>query len=313
VQHRSRSARIAVLGSPAPRSRPAGLSSRSATALKRRVVAGVLILLSLVLITIYFREPSDGGLHGVQSAGATVLRPFEVASERVARPFRDAYGWFAGLIHAKSENTRLREQVDRLTYQATQNATAARQNADLRRQLNYIGSANFPEGFDQVTTEVISRPPSEFQQQVLIAAGSSSGIRLDYAVVTADGLVGKISSVAHSTSKVTLLTDPNLAVSALDVNTNATGLVGHGEGQGTLTLDRVQKSQVLKTGDTIVTQGWKFGNLSSIYPPNIQIGYVGGASQSEVDLYWQAQVTPRVHFDSLRTVIVLIPKVRNRP
>jgi rod shape-determining protein MreC len=313
VQHRSRSARIAVLGSPAPRSRPAGLSSRSATALKRRVVAGVLILLSLVLITIYFREPSDGGLHGVQSAGATVLRPFEVASERVARPFRDAYGWFAGLIHAKSENTRLREQVDRLTYQATQNATAARQNADLRRQLNYIGSANFPEGFDQVPTEVISRPPSEFQQQVLIAAGSSSGIRLDYAVVTADGLVGKISSVAHSTSKVTLLTDPNLAVSALDVNTNATGLVGHGEGQGTLTLDRVQKSQVLKTGDTIVTQGWKFGNLSSIYPPNIQIGYVGGASQSEVDLYWQAQVTPRVHFDSLRTVIVLIPKVRNRP
>jgi rod shape-determining protein MreC len=313
VQHRSRSARIAVLGSPAPRSRPAGLSSRSATALKRRVVAGVLILLSLVLITIYFREPSDGGLHGVQSAGATVLRPFEVASERVARPFRDAYGWFAGLIHAKSENTRLREQVDRLTYQATQNATAARQNADLRRQLNYIGSANFPEGFDQVTTEVISRPPSEFQQQVLIAAGSSSGIRLDYAVVTADGLVGKISSVAHSTSKVTLLTDPNLAVSALDVNTNATGLVGHGEGHGTLTLDRVQKSQVLKTGDTIVTQSWKFENLSSIYPANIQIGYVSGASQSEVDLYWQAQVTPRVHFDSLRTVIVLIPKPRNRP
>jgi len=98
VQQRNRSARIAVLGSPAPRSRPAGLSSRSATAVKRRVVAGVLILLSLVLITIYFREPAGGGLHSVQSAGATVLRPFEVASERVARPFRDAYGWFAGLI-----------------------------------------------------------------------------------------------------------------------------------------------------------------------------------------------------------------------
>jgi rod shape-determining protein MreC len=289
------------------------MSSRSATAVKRRVVAGVLILLSLVLITVYFREPAGGGLHGAQSAGATVLRPFEVASERVARPFRDAYGWFAGLIHAKSENARLREQVDRLTYLATQNATAAQQLADLKRQLHYVDSNEFPQDYEPVTTYVFSRPPSEFQQQVGIAAGSSRGIRLDDAVVTADGLVGKVSRVAHSTAQVTLLTDPNLKVSALDVNTQAIGLVGHGEGQGTLTLDRVQKSQVLKPGDPIVTQGWKYGPISSIYPPNIQIGYVNGASNSEVDLYWQAQVTPRVHFDSLRTVIVLVKKDRNLP
>ena len=88
MQHRNRSARIAVLGSPAPRSRPAGLSSRSATAVKRRVVAGVLVLLSLVLITVYFREPAGGGLHGVQSTGATVLRPFEVGATVSA--------WFGG-------------------------------------------------------------------------------------------------------------------------------------------------------------------------------------------------------------------------
>ena len=311
MQQRSRSARIAVLGSPAPRSRPAGLSSRSATALKRRLVVGVLVLLSLVLITIYFREPADGGLHGVQSAGATVLKPFEVVSGRIARPFQDAYGWFAGLIHAKSENARLREQVDLLTSQVTQNATAAQENAELKRQLNYVGSNDFPQDYRAVTTEVFSRPPSEFQQQVGIAAGSSSGIRVDDAVVTADGLVGKVSRVAHSTAQVTLLTDPNLKVSALDVNSKAVGLVGHGEGQGTLTLDRVQKSQVLRPGDTIVTQGWKWGNLSSIFPPNIPIGYVTGASQSEVDLFWQAQITPRVHFDSLRAVTVLIPKNRN--
>jgi cell shape-determining protein MreC len=111
---------------------------------------------------------------------------------------------------------------------------------------------------------------------------------------------------------VTLLTDPNLKVSALDLEHQATGIVGHGQGEGALTLDRVQKSQVLTPGDTIVTQGWKWGDLTSIYPAGIPIGYVSGASQSEVDLYWQAQVTPRVHFDSLHTVIVLIPKDRSR-
>jgi len=286
------------------------LSSRSATALKRRIVAGVLVALSLVLITIYFREPAGGGLHSVQSAGATVLRPFEVGAERIARPFRDAYGYFAGLIHAKSQNADLREQVSKLSQQVIQNATAAAENADLKRQLNYIGSPSFPQCCDPITTAVISRPPSEFQQQIGINAGSSRGIRVDDAVVTADGLVGKVSAVAHGTAEVTLLTDPNLKVSAVDLDTQASGMVGHGQGRGTLTLDRVQKSQTLQAGDTIVTQGWKFRDLTSLYPPNIQIGYISGASQSEVDLYWQAQVSPRVHFDSLRSVIVLIPKDR---
>jgi rod shape-determining protein MreC len=307
---RNRTARLAVLGSPVPRSRPPGLSSRSATALKRRIVAGVLVLLSIVLITIYFREPAGGGLHGVQSAGATVLRPFEVGADRVARPFRDAYGWFSGLIHAKSENAKLRAQVDQLRQQVIQNSNAFEENADLRRQLHYVGLPRFPQDFRPVNTSVFSRPPSEFVQQIGIAAGSSSGIRVNDPVVTADGLVGLVTQVAHSTSEVTLLTDPNLKVAATDLNTGASGMVGHGQGRDTLSLDRVDKSQVLKENDSIVTQGFKVGNISSLYPAGILIGFVSGASQSEVDLYWQAQVSPSVHFDSLRDVIVLVPKKR---
>ncbi len=220
---RNRTARIAVLGSPVPRSRPPGLSSRNTTALKRRIVAGVLVLLSLVLITVYFREPAGGGLHSVQSAGATALRPFEVGAERVARPFRDAYGWFAGLIHAKSQNATLRAQLDELSQRETLNANATEENADLRRQLRYVSGPSFPQGFNYVSTSVFSRPPSEFQQQIGIAAGSSSGIRRNDPVVTPDGLVGLVTKVAHDTAQVTLLTDPTLQVSAADLNTKAVG------------------------------------------------------------------------------------------
>ena len=309
---RNRTARLAVLGSPVPRSRPTGLSSRSATALKRRIVAGVLVLLSIVLITIYFREPAGGGLHGVQSGGATVLRPFEVGADRVARPFRDAYGWFSGLIHAKSENAKLRAQVDQLRQQVIQNANAFEENQDLRRQLHYVGLPQFPQDYRPVNTSVFSRPPSEFVQQIGIAAGSSSGIRVNDPVVTPDGLVGLVTQVAHSTAEVTLLTDPTLKVSAADLYTKATGMVGHGQGRDTLSLDRVDKSQLLKENDPIVTQGFRVGDLTSLYPPGILIGFVSGASQSEVDLYWQAQVSPAVHFDSLRDVIVLVPKKRSQ-
>jgi rod shape-determining protein MreC len=273
----------------------------------------VLVLLSLVLITVYFRESASGGLHGVQGTGATVLRPFEVGANRVAAPFRDTYGWFSGLIHAKSENARLRAQLERLRAVKIQEVNAAQQVDSLRAQLHYVGLPRFPQDYRPVPTDVITRAPSDFQQQIGIAAGSSSGIRVDDPVVTPDGLVGKVSHVAGDTAQVSLLTDSNNAVSALDVRTQAAGLVSHGEGPSTLTLDRVQKSAVLNEGDTVVTQGFKYGPLTSIYPYGIPIGTISGASNGELDLYWNAQVAPFVHFDSLRSVIVLVRKDRPQP
>ena len=268
------------------------------------------MLVSIVLITIYFREPAGGGLHSVQSAGAAVLRPFEVGAERVARPFRDAYGWFAGLIHAKSQNADLRKQVDKLSSAVIQQQNAVQENAELKRLLHYVGSRDFPSGYDPVATAIVSRPPNEFQQQVGIAAGSTSGIRQDDPVVNADGLVGLVTQVGHNTAEVTLLTDPSLKVSAMDLTTKATGIVGHGQGRGTLILDRVSKSQIINPGDWIITQGWRLGPLASNYPKGIPIGVVTGASQNDVDLYWQVQLQPRVDFGSLQSVLVLVPKNR---
>jgi rod shape-determining protein MreC len=268
-------------------------------------VAGLLVFLSIVLITIYFREPSNGGLHGVQSAGATVLRPFEVGAERIAQPFRDAYGWFAGLVHAKSENSRLRSEVDKYRQLATQNETAAQQNADLKRQLRYVGSPDFPRDYDYVATDIISTAPGEFDQQVMIAAGSAEGVRFEDPVVNNDGLIGLVTKVTRDTAQVTLLTDPSLKVSAIDLATRASGIVAAGQARGTLVLDRVSKAQMINQNDLIVTQGWHLGKLSSHYPPGIAIGTVTGASQSDLDLFWNVQLHPQVDFGDLQSVLVL--------
>jgi len=270
----------------------------------------VLVFVSIVLITIYFREPASGGLHGVQSAGATVLRPFEVGAERVARPFRDAYGWFAGLFHGTSQHADLRDQVNALSSKVIQNQNATQENAELKKLLHYVSSTNFPNGYDYVPTAIISRPPNEFQQQIGIDAGRINGIRQDDPVVNADGLVGLVTKVAHNQAEVTLLTDPSLKVSAMDLTTKASGIVGHGQGRGTLILDRVSKSQTINPNDWIVTQGWRYGPLTSLYPKGIPIGIVAGASQNDTDLYWQIQLRPRVDFGALQSVLVLVPKNR---
>ena len=268
-----------------------------------------LVLLSLVLITISFRESSTGVLHRVEGAGATALRPFEVGAERVARPFRDVYGYFAGLVHVKRENERLKAQVNELRQTALQGEQARAENARLRDLLRYVDSPRFPEDYRPVNTRIIGWR-TEFDQQVMIAAGSDHGISEDTPIVTRDGLVGRVTQVSGSEAQVTLLTDENSAVPARDQLTGAIGLVRHGQGEGSLILDFVGKEQNVQPGDPIVTAGTVSKQYPSLFPQGIQIGIVTGVGQSDTGLYKQIQIAPFVDFSSLDAVTALITHKR---
>jgi rod shape-determining protein MreC len=272
---------------------------------------GALVLLSLVLITVSFREPADGFLHRVGGAGATVLRPFEVAAERVARPFRDAYGYMSGLVHAKSENERLRRELDAARQQANLGRSAVRENDKLRAALAFIDSPTFPRDFRAVNTRVLGAPASPFEQQVIIAAGSDDGIRLNAPVITQDGLVGLVTALTGSASQVTLLTDEESAVPALDLDssTNAGGLVRRGQG-GSLILDRVPTEAQVSQGDQIVTAGSRSRQFPSLFPRGIAIGTVTSVGRTDTSPWTHVQIQPFVDFGSLDSVIVLVSKRR---
>jgi rod shape-determining protein MreC len=275
---------------------------------RRRILVTALVVVSLALLSVYFRESDGGPLHGVQSAGSTVLRPFEVGAEHVARPFRDAASWFGGLIDAKSENAKLRRENDRLRQQDIQNVTAVQENAQLRRLLALRGSPRFPADFKGLAATVISRPSGQFVQQVTVDVGSMSGVRVHSPVITADGLVGQVTKVARHVSLVTLLTDETSAASGIDLRTGASGIVRHGQSTGsTLILDRVAKDQIVHQNDVVITAGWRVGKLSDIYPKGLPIGVVTSVGQVDTDLYKNIQVQPFVDFSSLEFVLVLVP------
>jgi rod shape-determining protein MreC len=270
---------------------------------------GVLAFVSLALITGYFRESEDGPLHDVQNVAATALHPFEVGAERVARPFRDAYAWLSDLFNAREENERLKEQIEQLRNQAIQNSTAATELRRLEALLDYRQSEEFPADYDAVGAEVLADPPSEYEQFIVISAGSKDGIRMNAPVVTDEGLVGKVTKVSGEQSRVALLTDKESAVSAYDVKTQADGVIRHGAGGGdALILDRVPKDEVVKRDDLVATSGRRFQLLPSIYPRNIPIGVVKSVGQTDIDANQQIQVDPFVDFDSLDSVLVLVRK-----
>lgn len=308
--------RLAALGSTVQRAAsPAHPSSRSAGVLRRRLVVGALVVVSIAMLTVYFREADSGPMHSIQGAVASVLQPFQVGAERVARPFRDAYGWSADLVHARSENEKLRKDLRLLRLQAIQNQSAAQENADLRKALTYISGATFPRDYDGIVASVTSYATGEWEQSLVISAGRRNGVSVDDPVLSTDGyLVGQVTKVTRSSSEVTLLTDSTSSVTARDATTGTIGVLEVGEGPDRpFELNRVPKEKIVRKGDMVVTAGRRFSRLGSMFPRGIPIGSVKGHTQSDIENFQQIQVDPFVDFSSLDTLVVLVPKEPQRP
>jgi len=272
---------------------------------------GLLVLLSLALITAYFLESEEGGLHDAQSIAASALRPFQIGAERVARPFRDVYGYFAGLIHAKGEVERLKAELDELRQEVVGNEFAAEERDRLRAQLNYRGSPTFPRDFRQVSAEVIGQPSGKLDQEITVDAGKSQGVRTEDTVVTPQGLVGTVAWAARDSSLVRLITDESSGVSARVLRRDARGIVRPGGGASdSLVLERVTKDQPLRRGDTVVTAGWRSPEYRSLYPKGLKVGVVASVGQRGTESFKRIQVAPYVDFSSLDSVIVLVPRGR---
>jgi rod shape-determining protein MreC len=309
VASRDRTARVAVLGTSVQRSRNERRPPRGRNAQLRRAILVGLVLLALALLTISFRSPTAGALHTAQGYGASALRPFQVAAERVARPFRDAYDYVSGLTGAKSENAKLKRENRLLRAQATANLAAARRAAELEALMHFENLKSFPQDYEPVNTTVISFPGTPFAQQVTIAAGTNRGLALNTPVVTADGLIGRVTNVFPSTAQVTLLTDPDGSVAAVDVTHGISGIIRHGP-RGTFILDRVSKEAIVRKGDVIVTRGTVDKRYPSYYPYGIPIGTVLSASASDIATFLSVQVTPYARYGSLDAVAALVPTKR---
>jgi rod shape-determining protein MreC len=302
-----------VLGSSHQRSAGSEFPSRSRGPLRRRLVVSLLAIASVALITGTLR--GVGPLQSAQGVGSDVMRPFEVVAHKVASPFVDTYDYFSGLFSAKSEVGKLRKELTKAQELASQNASAAAENASLRKALDYQGVKAFPLDYRGVVTAVLTRSWPEPANDITIAAGRSSGIQKDDPVVTVDGnLVGTVSQTFNDTAQVTLLTDPSAGVTAVDIaSPSAEGVIQSNvdsSGGISVYLDRVPKAASVAVDDQVFTAGWHFRDIQSIYPRGIPIGTVLSVGQSDVDETKQIQIKPYADLGSLESVTVLIPKGR---
>jgi len=272
--------------------------------LRRRIVVGVLLLLSVALLTAYFRESDSGLARGVQGGVLRVVAPLQSGTARVTKPFRDGWNWVGDLFSAKSENKVLKKEIQRLRAGLAQELTTQSENDELRAMLHYRTDRVFPKGATLVAARIINRSTSAWYSTALINVGSSDGVRVYDAVVNGQGLVGRVAKVYANSAQVMLVTDQQSSIDAMiEPGTEAGSAQGIVSGSviGDVTLEYVDKSEKVKEGQYVVTSG----RNGSVFVRGIPIGVVESVSAQEVELYQSIAVKPFVDFRKLDIVQVV--------
>lgn len=204
---------------------------------------------------------------------------------------------FLGSIGSlRAENEQLLRENNALFAQVGALRTAQQENDLLREQLQLIPR----DKFQLEAAFVVSRDPQGLGSWIMIDKGSSAGLIPGMPVIVSDGiLIGKIDAVYASSAKVSLLSDSNSVVNALDIETEAKGIIRGEYGLG-LTLDMVAQTDVLNVGDIVVTSG-----LGGDLPKGLTIGKIQEVRSTPDKLFQQAVLMPRIKYSKLETIFVI--------
>ena len=213
---------------------------------------------------------------------------------------RESWENYFALQRVRSDNERLRQEVDRLQIELQRERAAAEQARTLQDMLDLRRALPFA----TTGAAVIAAGASPDFRTITIDKGTTDGLRPDMAVLAPQGVVGRIIMPSARAAKVQLLIDRNAAAAALVERSRAQGIV---EGIGTerLNLNYVSGTADLKVGDRVVTSG-----IEGIYPKGFVIGQIESIQRSAGE-YSAVAIRPAVEFSSLEAVLVVMtPPVR---
>src|SRR5690625_144691 len=202
------------------------------------------------------------------------------------------------------ENRLLREKLAEYKTLIYENQEIVKENEELRKLLEVTNSHS---DFDPIIANVVSRSPERWLDQVTINRGSQHGVKKNMAVITADGMVGKIQTVATTTSTVQLLTGfdqlnrISATISRKDSD-NIFGLIEGYDSEKEALIFRIieQSDKDVKKDELVVSS-----NMGGLYPSGLPIGTIEEIEPDQFGLTQTAYVKPAANIYELNEVIVV--------
>lgn len=226
-----------------------------------------------------------------------------VAQSIVAKPANFIIGIFNNidaLLNTYEENKRLKARLE--DFAAVQ-AEATELKSDNKKLRALLDKSESLKAFNPIHATVIARNPDQWEEKLILDKGSSDGVSKNMAVMTAEGLIGKITLVTPFTSEVELLytNNPNYRVSAMVLGEKeAYGLIeGFDEERNELIMKRIDSSLTVNVGEQVISSG-----LGGIFPKGVPIGEITEVSTDDYGLTKLVYVKPSANFALLDHVII---------
>ena len=262
-----------------------------------RNLSVLLVAIIAQLLLLAYQVKNNGEVRLIRVWAVTAVTPLarvlEGARSSGAHFFRDYFV----LLNVREDNQRLRTELDRVHME----------NQYLRTELSTADRARSLAIFQQrsplktVAAHIVGNTTGAGAQEVIVDRGTGSGIQNGMAVITPDGIVGKVIGAYPTASFVRLITDQTFAAGVISQKHRVRGTL-RGQGHGTVLIDHVQNEQAVDVGELFFTSG-----DDRIFPKGLPAGEVTVARPGKIakEIY----LTPSAFQNGLEEVLIVVQGV----
>ncbi|MCC5889534.1 MAG: rod shape-determining protein MreC [Alkalibacterium sp.] len=268
---------------------------------KKMIILLISVIMFVSLLSLSLR--SGDSTPFLQQASNDITAVLGRAFSGPANVVTNAFESVNNLQNTYEENQRLKVEIDKLYERQAEINVLRDENFRLGEELELQNSLT---DFQTISGTVISRNPDNWVDQIVVDRGSQDGVAVGMPVMSGNGLIGRISEVNPTSSKIVLLT--NIEQTANQVSSEIVldeeiiyGLIsGYDSSNDRLVMSQITSTLEISEGELITTSG-----LGGMIPRGLVIGEVEEVSMDSHGLAQQVYVSPAADFDNLRYVTII--------
>ncbi|HWG17756.1 MAG TPA: rod shape-determining protein MreC [Acidobacteriaceae bacterium] len=249
-------------------------------------------------------RPDTSGVRLIRMWTNGVITPFERGAQAIGWTVHHGWSNYIDLRHVRQQNQQLQQQLTQMRIQEAAIAEDAREGRRLQALLafkeKYVAST--------VVAQVIGTSGSDLTHVLTIDKGSNDGVKPDMAVITPDGIVGKIREVFPATAEVLEINDQTSGAGVVLENTRIRAIL-HGTSSGRAQIGNLTADSRIKPGEPVVTSGG-----DQVYPRGLPVGTVQSiAPDPDRQPYTDIVIKPAVDLNRVEEVLVITSLQSNLP
>jgi rod shape-determining protein MreC len=261
---------------------------------KRSYTLAIIIL----LLALFFSLTAYRDLFGLRSVILSAVYPFQFAAVSVWKGITNVPASVFNLRNLAKQNAELKNELDNLKPKLVSLEELIKENKRLKNALSFKQNNGYR--LKLLPAQVIGKSPAPWFSILQINKGSRAGVKANKAVITKDGLAGRIIEVSAFSSKVMMISAGESSVAAMDARSRDYGVVS-GSLSNEMLMKYVSAAGDIKEGDKIVTS-----LIATVIPPGLPIGTVAHASKVEHDLFYRIKIKSAVDFSKIEEVFIVL-------